>query len=129
MEDHERTIYEEVRDEQAYYEEHPDSDEWEEVPAPDEQPVKAVRRTMISVRLSPEEAEEIRVAAARDSATVSEFVRRSALERARLHLLWTQMSTAVPGRVSVHVNARVPVNYSDRELEGETEDGGVLLPC
>ncbi|MBV9315139.1 MAG: DUF1778 domain-containing protein [Pseudonocardia sp.] len=131
MQDHDKTIYEQVRDEQTYYEAHPDSDEWEEVPAPDEQPAKPLRRTMISVRLSPDEAEEIRIAAAREAASVSEFVRTSALERARWHVPRAQLSAAVPGSVSVHINAHLPANYSNRQFELDSGDAGVLtlLPC
>ncbi|MDQ1532152.1 MAG: hypothetical protein QOE37_2300, partial [Microbacteriaceae bacterium] len=67
MEDQERSIYEQVRDEQRYYDDRQDSDDdWEVVPAPDALPAKSLRRTMISTRFSPEEAEEIRLAATRE---------------------------------------------------------------
>jgi hypothetical protein len=117
MEDHDKTIYEQVRDEQLHYEQHPDADEWEVVPAPKEaEEPKSFKRTMISARFSQAEAEEIRVAASQEGKTISAFVRASALERARFVATRGQLSLATASSVGVRSNVISPVNYSDRQL-------------
>lgn len=64
----------------AYFEAHKDDlDEWEEAEGP-----KPRRRlaSMISVRLSPREAEIVREAAQRETVSVSAFIRQAALQAA-----------------------------------------------
>ena len=64
----------------AYYEAHKDDpDEWGEVETP--RPRRRLA-SMISVRLSPREAEIVREAAEREKVSVSAFIRQAALQAA-----------------------------------------------
>jgi hypothetical protein len=70
------------KDSAAYYQDHKDdASEWG---APVKAPASASRRlaSMISVRFAPDEVESIRVAAAAQGDSLSQFVRQAALARA-----------------------------------------------
>jgi hypothetical protein len=90
-----------------YYESHKDDpDLWGEP-----EPAKPRRRlaSMISVRLSPDEAEAIREAADREGLSVSAFLRAAALKEARQE----DGPRARPNPVAYVVNVPATYNWSD----------------
>ena len=76
----EKSLHEQIAEDRAHYEAHPADDEWEEAPPP-ERTAKRPVGAMVSVRLSGEEAEEIRSAAEAEELPVSAFMRRVVLNR------------------------------------------------
>jgi len=96
----------------AYYAAHPnDEDEWEDVPAPTQVTAKRSPGTMVSVRLSAAEADEIRAAADAAHEPVSGFIRKVVLDRirggaAQLHIYPTVVGIEVGNfsRVVSHID-------------------------
>lgn len=76
-------VHERIADDRAHYLAHPDEDEWEDAPAPADGKAKRQTGTMISVRLSASEADEIRAAADAAGLPVSAFVRQAVLDHVR----------------------------------------------
>jgi Family of unknown function (DUF6290) len=76
-------VHEQLAEDRTHYLAHPDVDEWEDSPAPASTGAKREVGTMISVRLSASEADEIRAAADAAGLAVSAFVRTSVLEKIR----------------------------------------------
>jgi|SRR5215472_9225760 len=75
-------------------------DEWEEVPAPAEASAKRSPGAMISVRLSAEEADEIRAAADDQGQSVSGLMRKIVLDQIRGNRVTVPRSTLVVGNFS-----------------------------
>lgn len=102
-----KPVNERIAEDRAHYLAHPDDeDEWEEVPAPAEASAKRLPGAMISVRLSAEEADEIRAAADEEGQSVSGFMRKVVLDRIRNSRAIVPAPTFVVGnfsRVVTHV--------------------------
>jgi hypothetical protein len=92
-----KPLHDQMADDRAHYQANPpDDDEWEEVPAPPEATAKRPVGAMISVRLSGEEADEIRAAAEADALPVSAFIRKVVLDRIQASRANVSMSTYGP---------------------------------
>jgi hypothetical protein len=77
-----------------------DEDDWEEVPAPAETSAKRSPGAMVSVRLSAEEADEIRAAADEEGQSVSGLMRKIVLDQIRGSKITVPASTLVLGNFS-----------------------------
>ncbi|GAA4853505.1 hypothetical protein GCM10023201_53820 [Actinomycetospora corticicola] len=71
------SIYRAVEAEAKHYDDNPDGDEWEPVPAPVPASAASRRqlRSVLSVRFAPEELDRIKAEADREGVTVSSYVR------------------------------------------------------
>jgi len=79
----EKPVDEQIAEDRAHYISHPQDDEWADAPPPDETSGKRPVGTMVSVRLSASEADEIRVAAEAAGRPVSAFIRQVVLNHVR----------------------------------------------
>lgn len=81
----EERTYEQIAEDRRHYLEEPDLDEWEPEPAPPPARARKSRHltTMVSVRLSAEEADDIRCAAEAEGLAMSAFMRAAALDHTR----------------------------------------------
>jgi uncharacterized protein (DUF1778 family) len=88
-----KPVHRRIAEDRTHYLAHPDDDEWEEAPPTDDRTARLrPQGAMVSVRLSAEEAEEIRAAADIAGRPVSGFMRQIVLDRIRNKELNAQVS-------------------------------------
>lgn len=120
----EKRVDEQIAEDRAHYLDHPDDDEWEEVPAPADAKAKREIGAMISVRLSASEADEIRAAADKAGLPVSAYMRNTVLDHIRRNSWSVTAAPVIVGSFSRSVEVEL---QQGAPLSGGVQSYGALV--